>query len=129
LASATNEPVEDCGLSFVLLAAVYFAGLPLPAKTVVDFNPNVDFSKYKAFAFIGGVENLLMFEVNPGLGDDRVHCAVTRELTQKGLKEVQPGRNADLMAFLGKSLAASECDHHGKLGTVRRRWVLGADVR
>jgi hypothetical protein len=29
-----------------------------------------------------------MFEVNPGLVDDRVHRAVTRELTQKGLKEV-----------------------------------------
>jgi hypothetical protein len=44
------------GFSFVLLAAVSFAGLPLPAKTVIDFNPNVYFSKYKAFAFIGGVE-------------------------------------------------------------------------
>jgi hypothetical protein len=83
-----------------LLRLFFVIGLAtssLPAKTVVDFNPNLDFSKYKTFAFVGGVENLLMFPVNPDLISERVHRAVTRELTGKGLREVQPSQNPDLM--------------------------------
>ncbi len=73
------------------------AASALWAKSVVDFNPNLDFSKYKTFAFVGGVENLLMFPVNPDLISERVHRAVTRELTGKGLQEVQPSQNPDLV--------------------------------
>jgi hypothetical protein len=92
------HPKRPVALIFsVLVIAGFVAVSPLPAKTVVDFNPNLDFSKFKTFAFIGGVENLLMFEVNPGLVTDRVHRAVNRELTQKGLREVQPGQNPDLV--------------------------------
>jgi Domain of unknown function (DUF4136) len=81
--------------AFIL--AAFFAAVPLIAKTVVDFNPDADFSKYKTFAYIGGVENLLMFQANPGLVSDRIHEAVTRELTKKGLREVPPTQNADLV--------------------------------
>jgi Domain of unknown function (DUF4136) len=84
-------------VSALLVLAVFFAVVPLLAKTVVDFDPGLDFSKYKTFAFIGGVENLLMFEVNPGLVNERVHRAVNRELTKKGLQEVQPNQNPDLV--------------------------------
>lgn len=84
------------GLFVLILAGLLPASPPL-AKTVVDFDPNTDFSKFKTFAFIGGVENLLMFEVNPGLVTDRVHRAVNRELTKKGLREVAPGQNPDLV--------------------------------
>ncbi len=79
---------------FVMLG---LAASALWAKSVVDFNPNLDFSKYKTFAFVGGVENLLMFPVNPDLISERVHRAVTRELTGKGLQEVQPSQNPDLV--------------------------------
>jgi Domain of unknown function (DUF4136) len=82
---------------FALTLAALLAASPLRAKTVVDFDPDVNFSKFKTFAFIGGVENLLMFEVNPGLVTDRVHRAVNRELTKKGLREVAPGQNPDLV--------------------------------
>jgi hypothetical protein len=81
-----------CGLLIILLAAG-----PLFAKTTVDFDPNLDFSRYKTFAFLGGVENLVMMQVNPDLIDIRVHRAVARELTKKGLREVQPGENPDLV--------------------------------
>ena len=74
-----------------------FIARPLLAKTVVDFDPNLDFSKFKTFAFIGGVENLMMFQANPGLVSDRIHEAVTRELTKKGLREVQAAQNPDLV--------------------------------
>lgn len=81
----------------ILIFAGFLAVSPTVGKTVVDFNPDADFSKYKTFAFIGGVENLLMFQANPGLVSDRIHQAVTRELTKKGLREVQPAQNPDLV--------------------------------
>jgi Domain of unknown function (DUF4136) len=80
-----------------LILITFLAVSPTVAKTVVDFNPDADFSKYKTFAFIGGVENLLMFQANPGLVGDRIHRAVTRELTGKGLREVAPTQNPDLV--------------------------------
>jgi hypothetical protein len=72
------------------------AALPLLARTAVDFDPNLDFSKYKTFAFLGGVENLVMLDVNPDLLNNRMHRAVARELIKKGLREVQPGEHPDL---------------------------------
>jgi hypothetical protein len=75
---------------------VTWAG-PAVAKVQVDFNPEIDFSKYKTFAYIGGVEKLVMEQLNPELISDRIHRAVTREMTAKGLREVQPGENPDLV--------------------------------
>ena len=57
----------------------------------------LEISGYKTFAFVGGVENLLMLPINPDLISDKIHRAVTRELTKKGLREVQPGQNPDLV--------------------------------
>lgn len=82
---------------FGALFIFFFVALPLFAKTLIDFDPTLDFSKYKTFAFIGGVENLLMLPVNPGLINERVHRAVTRELAKKGLREVQPNQKPDLV--------------------------------
>jgi hypothetical protein len=83
----------------LLLLAVFLMVLAMPAsaKVQVDFNPEIDFSKYKTFAYIGGVENLVMLQLNPELINDRVHRAVTREMTAKGLREVQSNDNPDLI--------------------------------
>jgi hypothetical protein len=92
------HPKRRIALIFSVLVIAGLVAVPhLPAKTVVDFDPRVDFLEFKTFAFLGGVENLLMFEVNPGLVTDRVHRAVNRELTKKGLREVQLGQNPDLV--------------------------------
>jgi len=80
------------GLLFVLLCAA-----AANAKMATDFNPNLDFSKYKTFAYIGGVESLVRMQLNPDLLNNRIHRAVVRELTAKGLREVQPGENPDLV--------------------------------
>ena len=80
------------GLLFVLLCATV-----ADAKMATDFNPNVDFSKYKTFAYIGGVESLVRMQLNPELLNNRMHRAVVRELTLKGLLEVQPEENPDLV--------------------------------
>jgi hypothetical protein len=73
------------------------SALPAAAKLAVDFNPNLDFSKFKTFAFIGGVEQLVRMQVNPDQLNNRIHRAVTRELTSKGLREVKPEENPDLV--------------------------------
>lgn len=79
-------------LLFVLLWATV-----ANAKMAVDFNPNLDFSKYKTFTYIGGVESLVRLQLNPELLNNRMHRAVVRELTAKGLREVQPEENPDLV--------------------------------
>jgi hypothetical protein len=79
------------GLTLLLFA------LPADAKLAVDFNPNLDFSKFKTFAFIGGVEQLVRMQLNPDQLNNRIHRAVTRELTAKGLREVKPEEKPDLV--------------------------------
>ena len=74
-------------LGLLVLLAV---ALPAMARVEVDFNPNLDFSQFKTYAYIGGVEHLVMMQLNPELINDRVHRAVQRELNKKGLREVQP---------------------------------------
>src|SRR6201993_44833 len=67
------------------------------AKMSTDFDPNLDFSKFKTFAFIGGVEQLVRMQLNPEQLNNQIHRAVTRELTAKGLREVKPEENPDLV--------------------------------
>src|SRR5579862_8615905 len=80
------------GLLFVLLWA-----MAIDAKMATDFNPNLDFTKYKTFAYIGGVESLVRMQLNPDMLNNRIHRAVVRELSAKGLREVQPEENPDLV--------------------------------
>lgn len=81
------------------LAPAMFVVLAMPAvaKVQVDFNPELNFEQYKTFAYIGGTNQLVMLQLNPDLISDRVHRAVTREMTAKGLKEVNPNQNPDLV--------------------------------
>jgi hypothetical protein len=80
------------GLLLVLLCAI-----GTDAKMAIDFDPDLDFSKYKTFAYVGGVESLVRMQLNPELLNNRMHRAVVRELTAKGLREVQPEENPDLV--------------------------------
>ena len=85
---------------FLLLLAglvLLLSAVPATGKLAVDFNPHLDFSKFKTFAFIGGVEQLVRMQLNPDLLNNRIHRAVTRELTAKGLHEVKPEENPDLV--------------------------------
>lgn len=80
------------GLLFAL-----FIAMTTNAKMATDFNPTLDFSKYKTFAYIGGVESLVRMQLNPELLNNRIHRAVVRELTGKGLREVGSEENPDLV--------------------------------
>jgi hypothetical protein len=84
-------------LSLTALLFVLLWPMAANAKMATDFNPNLDFSEYKTFAYIGGVESLVKLQLNPELLDNRIHRAVVRELTAKGLREVQPEENPDLV--------------------------------
>ena len=80
------------------LLAFLFGLVPfVTAKTTVDFDPRIDFSKFKTFAYLGGVENLVSIQMNPDLINIRFHHMVVRELEKKGLHEVNPGQNPDLI--------------------------------
>ena len=80
-----------------LFLLLLWLSIPAPAKVVVDFDPDVDFFKFKTFAYIGGVDSLVSMQINPDLIKNRVHRAVTRELVKKGLREVQPEDHPDLV--------------------------------
>ena len=79
------------------LLTFLLASLPAAAKTATDFNPNLNFSEFKTFAYIGGVEQLARMPLNPDQIKNQIHRAVVRELTAKGLREVQPEENPDLV--------------------------------
>jgi Domain of unknown function (DUF4136) len=83
--------------SLLLFAFALLLGVRTSAKTMVDFDPNLDFSKFKTFAYLGGVEHLAMLPLNPNQIHDEIHEMVARELGKRGLKEVQPNQNPDLV--------------------------------
>ena len=85
-----------CCFAF-LLALLLALPHPSPAKTTVDFDPSADFSKFKTFAFIGGVGNLVMLQIDPDVMYTRIHQNVVRELTKKGLREVAAAENPDVV--------------------------------
>jgi hypothetical protein len=99
----TDKNSALCGqrfaFRFLLAILALLSGLviSLSAKTTIDFDPNIEFSKFKTFAYIGGVENLVAIQINPDLINIRFHHMVVRELEKKGLHEVNPGQNPDLI--------------------------------
>jgi len=97
-----KKPVVRSGHAanlFCLTMLALLSGLAtgVAAKTTIDFDPSIDFSKFKTFAYIGGVENLVSIQMNPDLINIRFHHMVVRELEKKGLHEVNPGQNPDLI--------------------------------
>jgi hypothetical protein len=67
------------------------------AKMNFDFDPTLDFSKFKTFAYIGGVNTLEFRQLDPNLISNQVHAGVSKALTQRGLKEVRADQQPDLV--------------------------------
>ena len=90
-----NLALRVCRAS--LIVAILCLAPLAAAMVVVDFDPAVDFSKFKTFTFIGPVENLVMTQINPDLINPQLHRMVVRELEKKGLREVNANENPDLV--------------------------------
>jgi hypothetical protein len=80
----------------LLLVTLIFAPLAT-AKMNVDFDPSLDFTKYKTFAYVGGKNTLEFRQLNPDEISDRVHAGVAQALSARGLKEVKPEQQPDLV--------------------------------
>ena len=94
--------IAGTGVKFgakIWLLAVMIAGLAIPAaaKTQIDFNPGINFEQFKTFAYLGGVNQLVMLQLNPDLINERVHRTVAQQLTAKGMREVKSTENPDLV--------------------------------
>jgi hypothetical protein len=83
-------------LLLALLSSLLHARLGA-AKVANDFDPNLDFAKYKTFAYIGGQEQLQRLQLNPDQLNNQIHRSIVRELTSQGLQEVQPAESPDLV--------------------------------
>jgi hypothetical protein len=85
-----------CGaIALFLLGLVLGSGTM--AKMRVDFDPNLDFSQFKTFAYIGGANTLEFRQLNPNYITDRVHEGVAKALMERGLKEVKQDQQPDLV--------------------------------
>ena len=93
------RPEQRISLRSLALTLLLLLGLApsIAAKATVDFDPSLDFSKFKTYSFIGGVGNLVMLQLDPDFIYTRIHKNVQRELEKKGLHEVAPGQNPDLV--------------------------------
>ncbi len=94
------------------------------AKMNVDFDPGLDFSKYKTFAYIGGVNTLEFRQLNPNYITDKVHAGVAKALTQRGLREVSIDQNPDLVvrywANSQSQIATGGAGTWGQFGSIRQ---------
>src|ERR1700745_1431846 len=84
-------------LLFTIWPSLYWLPFPDAAKLATDFDPNRDFSNFKTFAFIGGVEHLARMQLNPDQLNNQIHRGLTRQLTVKGLREVRLEESPDLV--------------------------------
>jgi hypothetical protein len=103
------------------------------AKTNVDFDPGLDFSKYKTFTYVGGVNSLEFRQLNPDYITDKVHEGVSQALIERGLKEVKPDQQPDLVvrywANSQSQLVSSAAGDFGQFGQyVSDYWAYTYDL-
>ena len=94
---AGNSLFHQSGAVTAFFLFSLILAVPALAKMGVDFDPNLDFSKFKTFAYIGGANMLEFRQLNPNYITDRVHSGVSQALIQRGLKEVKPDEQPDLV--------------------------------
>jgi hypothetical protein len=109
------KPARAWVFLFVLIAVSMAP--PAQGKMLVDFNRDLDFAKYKTFAYIGGVEHLVMMQLNPNEIRDNIHEEVARELIKRGLCEVRRDENPDVVVrYLATSQAQANFAANGDFG-------------
>lgn len=92
-----HSQLHSAAANLFLSLFILILAPPALGKMTVDFDPNLDFSKFKTFAYIGGANMLEFRQLNPDYITDRVHSGVSQALIQRGLKEVKPDQHPDLV--------------------------------
>jgi hypothetical protein len=92
-----NMLLNKAGATISLILLTLILAPLAKAKMAVDFDPNLDFSKFKTFAYSGGVNMLEFRQLNPNFISDRVHAGVSQVLNERGLKEVKMDEQPDLV--------------------------------
>ncbi len=86
------------------LAATLLAGCN-PIYVDQDYDPSVDFSRYKTFSWMATPEadpqNAAEARMTSSLEAKRIHSAVARELTGKGYEELVQGGDLLIVYYLG----------------------------
>jgi len=105
----------------------------LSAKINVDFDPGLDFSKYKTFAYVGGVNTLEFRQLNPDFITNKVHEGVSQALIERGLKEVKADQQPDLVvrywANSQSQIVSSAAGDFGQFGQyVSDYWAYTYDL-
>ena len=59
-----------------VLALLSGFALSVSGKTTIDFDPKIDFSKFKTFAYVGGVENLAAIERRKAIAESHRRCQI-----------------------------------------------------
>jgi len=95
--SKNTLPTHKISSSLIVFALILTLAPLASAKSKVDFDPNLDFSKYKTFAYIGGKNMLEFRQLNPDRIKNDVHAEVAKALIARGLTEVQPDQQPDLV--------------------------------
>jgi hypothetical protein len=88
-----------CIIFNLVVVALCFHGCTGPdVKT--DFDPSADFSKFHTFAFLGLTDiNREGDILDNSLTRKRIESIVARELTKKGLQQVEVGQHPDLLVI------------------------------
>jgi Domain of unknown function (DUF4136) len=97
LQTQPHSQLSKAAVALSLLLLTLILAPPALSKSGVDFDPNLDFSKFKTFAYIGGVNSLEFRQLNPNYITDRVHTGVSQALTARGLREVKPDQQPGLV--------------------------------
>jgi hypothetical protein len=118
-----NRSRWECLL--ILLAVSLCSCTAFDVKT--DHDPTADFSKFRTFAFVGLVESDKGGPYDNSLMNKRIESAVVRELTNKGLQQVEVNQQPDLLVHYWISVKEKQRIESGgtSVGVVHGRGGYG----
>jgi hypothetical protein len=130
---ANHSRLDKVAPAIFLLLFTLIVAPQASAKINVDFDPGLDFSKYKTFAYLGGVNTLEFRQLNPDYITNKVHEGVSQSLIERGLKEVKPDQQPDLVvrywANSQSQIVSSAAGDFGQFGQyVSDYWAYTYDL-
>ena len=85
------------GTTLCLAMALLFAPACTTIDVKTDFDPSADFTRFHTFAFAGLTDITKTGLLDNSLTRKRIEIAISRELTKKGVREVNMDEHPDLL--------------------------------